>query len=67
MSKDYPLKDHEFEKIDDELYPIIQSALNIKFNINEDPKLFDWYCNIRNNLCKQIHVKKLTINQPERT
>jgi hypothetical protein len=60
---DYPLKDSEFEDIDNRLYPIIEKALDIKFTINEDPKLFDWYCKIRNNLCQQIHNKKIIINK----
>jgi hypothetical protein len=56
--KDYPLTDSEFMNIDDKLYPIIENALGINHTINEDPELFNWYCEIRNNLCQQIHDKK---------
>ena len=55
---DYPLTDSEFMDIDDKLQDIIQKTLAIKYNLNEDEKLFDWYCKIRNNLCQQIHNKK---------
>ena len=51
---DYPLTDSEFMDIDDKLQDIIQKTLAIKYNLNEDEKLFDWYCKIRNNLCQQI-------------
>ena len=58
---DYPLKDSEFMDIDDELYSMINSILfnnDLEMNMNADPKLFDWYCEIRNKLCQQIHDKK---------
>ena len=60
MSKkeDYPLEDWEFEKIDDDLYSLIKKTLGIDYEINEDSKLFNWYCDIRNNLCQQIHDKR---------
>jgi len=58
---DYPLKDSEFMDIDDKLYSMINSILfnnDLEMNMNADPKLFDWYCEIRNKLCQQIHDKK---------
>ena len=58
MTKDYPLKDSEFVFIDDELYSIIQKTLEIKYSINEDKELFEWYCKIRDKLCEDIHKKK---------
>ena len=58
---DYPLTDSEFMDIDDKLQDIIQKTLAIKYTLNEDEKLFDWYCKIRNNLCQQIHNKKKRI------
>ena len=58
ITEDYPLQDWEFANIDEELYPLIKKTLGINYEINEDPKLFDWYCDIRNDLCQQIHDKK---------
>ena len=55
---DYPLKDTEFLEIDDRLYSIIQDTLNIDYSINEDQDLFNWYCQIRDKLCEDIHKKK---------
>ena len=58
---DYPLKDSEFNYIDDELYSIIQKTLGVNYSINEDAKLFNWYCEIRNKLCEDIHNKKIKL------
>ena len=58
---DYPLKDSEFNYIDDELYSIIQKTLGVNYSINEDVKLFNWYCEIRNKLCEDIHNKKIKL------
>ena len=58
---DYPLKDSEFNYIDDELYSIIQKTLGVNYSINEDVKLFNWYCKIRNKLCEDIHNKKIKL------
>ena len=58
---DYPLSDSEFMDIDDQLYILIQKTLGIKYNINEDKHLHNWYCDIRNRLCKQIHNKKIKL------
>ena len=59
--KDYPLTDSEFMEIDDQLYIIIQKTLEIKYNINEDKHLNNWYCDIRDKLCQQIQNKKLEL------
>ena len=59
-----PLTDSEFMDIDDKLYELIEKALEIggdrtpNWSMNGDKELFDWYCEIRNNLCQQIHDKK---------
>ena len=58
---DYPLKDSEFNYIDNELYSIIQKTLDVNYSINEDPKLFNWDCEIRNKLCQDIHNKKIKL------
>jgi hypothetical protein len=58
---DYPLKDSEFNFIDTELYLIIQKMLNIDYPLNSDPNLFNWYCEIRNKLCQDIHNKKIKL------
>ena len=63
---DYPLTDSEFMDIDDKLQDIIQKTLAIKYNLNEDEKLFDWYCKIRSNLCQQIHNKKKRIRKNDK-
>ena len=60
--RDYPLKDSKFVYIDDELYSIIQKTLQIKYSINEDKELFEWYCKIRDKLCKEIHIKKIKLD-----
>jgi hypothetical protein len=56
------MPDKEFVYIDDELYSIIQKTLAIKYSINEDKELFEWYCKIRDKLCKDIHNKKIKLN-----
>ena len=58
---DYPLKDSEFNFIDTQLYLIIQKMLNIDYPLNGDPNLFNWYCEIRNKLCQDIHNKKIKL------
>jgi len=58
---DYSLKDSEFNFIDTELYLIIQKMLNIDYPLNSDPNLFNWYCEIRNKLCQDIHNKKIKL------
>lgn len=60
---DYPLKDSEFNYIDNELYSIIQKTLDVNYSINEDPKLFNWYCEIRNKLCQDIHNKNKAMTE----
>ena len=60
---DYPLSDSEFMDIDDKLYILIQKTLEIKYNINEDKHLHNWYCDIRSKLCEQIHNKKIELNK----
>ena len=56
------MNDNDFIEFDDNLYSAIEKALKIntdKWSMNGDPKLFDWYCNTRNNLIKEIDkVKK---------
>tara|TARA_B100000959_G_C14746469_1_gene527317 strand:+ start:290 stop:508 length:219 start_codon:yes stop_codon:yes gene_type:complete len=62
-AEDYPLNDSKFMEVDDKLYPIINSILfpNNEYTMNEFPKLFGKYCDIRNNLCEQIEeLKELT-------
>ena len=58
ITEDYPLQDWEFENIDEELFPLIKKTLGINYEMNEDSKLFEWYCDIRNDLCQQVHDKK---------
>jgi len=62
---DYPLTDSEFMNIDDELYSIINSILypENEHTMNEDENLHNWFCDIRNKLCQQIHNKKLELNE----
>ncbi len=60
--KNYLLSDEEFMEIDDKLYPIIQKALNIKYELNKNTELFAWYCEIRDNLCKDIGKKRTLSN-----
>ena len=61
--KDYPLNDAEFLKVDEKLYTLIQNILGIDYNINEDKRLFDWFCEIRNKLCEDINNKKITLKE----
>ena len=58
---DCPLKDSEFLEIDDKLYSLIQDTLKDYYycSINEDEDLFNWYCKIRDKLCKEIHKKRV--------
>ena len=65
--KDYPLTDSEFMNIDDELYSMINSILypEDEHTMNEDEDLHNWYCEIRNNLCQQIHDKKELLIKPQ--
>ena len=66
--KDGPLTDSEFVDLDDQLYSMINSILfnnDLEMNMNAEPKLFDWYCEIRDNLCQQIHDKKEQLIKPQ--
>ena len=61
---DFKFRLFEFPK----LYSMINSILfnnDIEMNMNAEPKLFDWYCEIRNNLCQQIHDKKEQLIKPQ--
>ena len=66
--KDGPLTDSEFVDLDDQLYSMINVILypEDEHTMNEDEDLHNWYCEIRNNLCQQIHDKKERIKSKER-
>jgi hypothetical protein len=51
------LNDNDFWRLDTDLYNLIQK--HFKISLNDDEKLFNWYCNIRNKIEKKI-VKQLT-------
>jgi hypothetical protein len=55
--KSIELNDNDFWRLDTDLYNLIQK--HFKISLNDDEKLFNWYCNIRNKIEKKI-VKQLT-------
>jgi len=55
--KSIELNDNDFWRLDTDLYNLIQK--HFKISLNDDEKLFNWYCNIRNKKEKKI-VKQLT-------
>jgi hypothetical protein len=46
------LSESDFWQLDIDLYNLIQK--HFKISLNEDKKIFNWYCKIRNKLEKQI-------------
>jgi hypothetical protein len=50
------LNENDFWQLDIDLYNLIQKHFNI--SLNEDKKIFNWYCKIRNKLEKQIVKQK---------
>jgi hypothetical protein len=46
------LSENDFWQLDIDLYDLIQK--HFKISLNEDKKIFNWYCKIRNKLEKQI-------------
>lgn len=55
------MKMAEFVQFDDDLYRVIQKYF--KYDLNGDENLFNWYCRIRNELEKQIDVKRDKYNE----
>jgi hypothetical protein len=50
------LNENDFLQLDNDLYNLIQKYF--KICLNDDEKLFNWYCEIRNKLEKQITKQK---------
>ena len=46
------LSENNFWQLDIDLYNLIQK--HFKISLNEDKKIFNWYCKIRNKLENQI-------------
>jgi hypothetical protein len=46
------LSENDFWQLDIDLYNLIQK--HFKISLNEDKKIFNWYCKIRNKLENQI-------------
>ena len=46
------LSENDFWQLDIDLYNLIQK--HFKISLNEDKKIFNWYCETRNKLEKQI-------------
>ena len=55
--KSIELNNNDFWQLDTDLYNLIQK--HFKISLNDDKKLFNWYCNIRSKIEKKI-VKQLT-------
>jgi len=55
--KSVELNNNDFWQLDTDLYNLIQK--HFKMSLNDDKKLFNWYCNIRSKIEKKI-VKQLT-------
>jgi hypothetical protein len=55
--KSVELNNNDFWQLDTDLYNLIQK--HFKISLNDDKKLFNWYCNIRSKIEKKI-VKQLT-------
>ena len=58
MGESCEMPDWEFAKIDEDLYSLVSEILGLKDEINEDPDLFNWYCNLRDNLCLKIQEQR---------
>ena len=41
------MKDHNFMILDNELYSLIQTLIENDIELNEDPKIFNRYCYLR--------------------
>ena len=50
------LNENDFWELDNDLYNLIQKYF--KTSLNDDKKLFNWYCGMRNKLEKQITKQK---------
>jgi len=50
------LSENDFWQLDTDLYNLIQK--HFKISLNEDKKIFNWYCETRNKLEKQIVKQK---------
>jgi len=48
--------ENDFWQLDNDLYNLIQKYF--KISLNDDKKLFNWYCEMRNKLEKQIINKQ---------
>jgi hypothetical protein len=46
------LSENDFWQLDTDLYILMQKYF--KISLNDDKKIFNWYCEIRNELEKQI-------------
>ena len=50
------LSENDFWQLDIDLYILIQKYF--KISLNDDKKIFNWYCEMRNELEKQIVKQK---------
>jgi|APGre2960657444_1045066.scaffolds.fasta_scaffold120522_4 hypothetical protein len=50
------LSENDFWQLDTDLYILMQKYF--KISLNDDKKIFNWYCEIRNELEKQIVKQK---------
>jgi hypothetical protein len=50
------LSENDFWQLDTDLYILMQKYF--KISLNDDKKIFNWYCEIRNKLEKQIVKQK---------
>jgi hypothetical protein len=50
------LPSNDWFQFDTDLYILIQK--HFKYELNEDERLFNWYCKLRNNIEKQIVKQK---------
>jgi hypothetical protein len=50
------LNENDFWQLDTDLYILMQKYF--KISLNDDKKIFNWYCEIRNELEKQIVKQK---------
>ena len=58
------LSENDFWQLDIDLYILIQKYF--KISLNEDKKIFNWYCEMRNELEKQIVKQKGQNNEVRR-
>tara|TARA_R100001086_G_scaffold186782_3_gene104950 strand:+ start:671 stop:934 length:264 start_codon:yes stop_codon:yes gene_type:complete len=63
--EDDPSETWVYDKMGDDLYSWVNELLGLKLDFYErtkDPDLFNWYCNLRDNLCLKIQEQRVRVS-----